>query len=108
MSEPNESTNASLSVSAIIAARDKQPYIQIIIEDGNNAQLTMSQARQVAADILTICARAEADAMIYKFFDAADYPRGAAVEVMKQFRDYRAELDDETVEHSHREPVPGE
>lgn len=82
-------------VNGIVAQRDKMPYIQLSTENGLVVQLTIAQARQVAADILQMSARTEADAMILKFFDKQDFPPGAGAALMDQFRDFRAELDRE-------------
>lgn len=82
-----------LFVNGIVAARDKQPYIQLANENGMIAQMSMSQARQVAQDILVMAARTEADAMIHKFFDKNEFPAEAGNALMIAFRDYRAELD---------------
>lgn len=84
---------AHFFVNGIVAARDKMPYIQLSNEHGIHAQLSIAQARQVAADILQMAARTEADAMILKFFDKRQFPDGAGAQLMTEFRDFRAELD---------------
>jgi uncharacterized protein (DUF1501 family) len=89
-------------VNGIVAQGDKQPYIQLSNENGMLAQLSMAQARQVAQDILTMASRTEADAMLLKFFDRMEFPSGAASALMQEFRDYRATLDDEELDHTHR------
>lgn len=93
-------------VGGIISNRNMQPYIQVEI-DGKIAQLSMAQARSVARQIEVQCARTESDAMIYKFFDDQQYPKGAAQAVMGAFRDFRSKLDEEVVETSETTP-PGE
>ncbi len=93
---------ASFWVNGIVAQRDKQPYIQLSNENGMLGQLSMAEARNVAHDILTMCARTEADAMVLKFFAKSDFPDGAGAALMQGFSDFRAELDDEKVERSHR------
>ncbi|HTF66649.1 MAG TPA: hypothetical protein VK638_28595 [Edaphobacter sp.] len=95
---------ASILVSGIVSHRDKQPYIHLSNENAMLAQLSMAQARNIAMDILQMCARTEADAMILKFFNKADFPENAAAALMIEFRDFRADLDDEAIEASHREP----
>jgi hypothetical protein len=85
-------------VNGIVAARNQKPYIQLSNEKGLIVQFTMSEARQVAMDILVMAAHTEADAMIFKFFDKAQFPQGAAGALMQEFRDFRAELDREAVE----------
>lgn len=80
-------------VNGIVAARNNQPYIQLSNEKGLIAQLSMSQARQIANDIITMCSRTEADAMILKFFKKFDLPAEAASRMLVEFRDFRHELD---------------
>jgi hypothetical protein len=98
----------SLIVNGVVAQRDKQPYIQIGNEDGKLAQLTMAEARNFAMDILQMCARTEADAMIVQFFEKNDFPEGAAGQLLYDFRDFRAKLDDEKIETSRSDPDTGE
>lgn len=90
-------------VNGIVARRDQKPYIQISNEKGLIAQFSMSEARQVAMDILVMAARTEADAMILKFFKKSEFPDGAAGALMREFRDFRAELDQEVAERSDNE-----
>jgi len=99
---------AELLVNGVVSQRDKQPYIQLSNEKGMVAQLSMAQARNVCMDILQMCARAEADAMILKFFDVEEFPEQAAGALMMQFRDFRAKLDDEAIEASRSDPDTGE
>lgn len=91
-------------VNGIVAQRNKQPYIQLSNEKGMIAQLTMGEARQIAHDILLMCSRTEADAMILKFFDRNDFPSGAASALMAEFREFRHELDMEKVTHRDDRP----
>ena len=88
----------SLGVEGLVAARDKQPYVQLFKGRKPIAQLTVAQARNFASDILTMCARTEADAMIYKFFSDRQLPDGAAGAIMQDFREFRLALDSELVE----------
>ena len=85
-------------VNGIVSARNKMPYIQLSTENGMVAQVSIAQARQIAADILQMSARSEADAMILKFFEKFEVLDGAATAMMMQFRDFRAELDKEETE----------
>lgn len=85
-------------VNGIVAQRDKQPYIQLSNEKGMICQLSMGEARNVAHDILTMCARTEADAMVLKFFDKSQFPEAAGAAIMTEFRDFRAELDQQVVD----------
>ena len=91
---------ANFWVSGIVAMRDKQPYIQLSNDNGMIAQLSVTEARQVANDIMLMAARTEADAMLIKFFAQAEFPEQAAAVLMQQFRDYRAELDQQKLERS--------
>jgi hypothetical protein len=97
---------ADFWVNGVVAARDKQPYIQLSNEKGILAQMSMAEARQVAHDILVMCSRTEADAMILKFFDKEEFPKNAGPLIMMDFRDFRAALDDEAIGHTHRGEVP--
>lgn len=85
-------------VSSIVSARDKQPYIQLANEKGMLTQMSMAEARMVALDILQLAARAEADAMLLKFFEIEQLPEGVGVAMMANFRDFRAQLDAELVD----------
>jgi hypothetical protein len=98
---------ADFWVNGIVAARDQQPYIQLSNEQGMIAQMSMAEARQVAQDIQTMCARTEADAMILQFFSEASFPDGLGSDLMIAFREFRAKLDDEAVGHTHRGEVDG-
>lgn len=53
-----------------------------------------------------MAARTEADAVILKFFskDELEMPETAVAAFMQEFRDFRAELDREVVEHSSEDP----
>lgn len=96
---------ADFWVNGIVSARDKQPYVQLSNEKGMIAQLSMAQARQIAMDMLVMCSRTEADAMLLKFFDKHEFPSGAGAALMVEFRDFRAAIDDEEVGHTHRGDV---
>jgi hypothetical protein len=87
----------NILISGIVAARDKMPYVQVDI-DGRMVQLGMGEARSVALDLLRAAGYAEADAMIRRFFDKQDYPRGAADALMVEFREFRAELEKQRVD----------
>lgn len=89
---------AEFWVNGIVSNRDKKPYIQLSNENGIFSQLSMSEARQVANDIMLMASRTEADAMLLKFFGGLDLGENAAAQLMLQFRDYRAELDAEKAE----------
>ena len=89
---------STIWVNGVVAVRDKKPYIQLSNEKGMIAQFSMSEARQMAMDILQMAARSEADAMILKFFNKSEFREGAAVALMAGFRDFRADLDSEVAE----------
>ena len=95
-------------VNGVVAQRDKQPYVQLSNEKGIIAQLSMAQARHIAMDILVMCSRTEADAMILTFFKRNEFPDGAAEHLMQMFREYRMELDQEKIEASWHDPETGE
>jgi hypothetical protein len=97
---------ANFMVTGIVAARDKQPYIQLANENGLIAQLTMAQAQQVAQDILTMAARTEMDAMVLAFFDKAEFPPNAGPALMMDLREYRAALDAEKLERHYEADDP--
>jgi hypothetical protein len=98
---------ADFWVNGIVSGRDKQPYIQLANEKGMIAQLTMSQARKIAADILNMAARTEADAMILKFFEDNSFPHEAASALMVSFRDFRHQLDMDAAEGKEQDPDTG-
>jgi hypothetical protein len=91
-------------IDGIVAMRDKQPYVRLLIDDKPAAQLSMAQARKIAMDILQMSARTEADAIIHRFFSQHDFPPGANAAIMLDFREFRLALDTEPVEGFHSEP----
>jgi hypothetical protein len=91
-------------VNGIVSNRDQQPYVQLSNEKGMIAQLTMAQARIIAMDILIMASRTECDAMVVKFFSEMNLPREAAGHMLVQFRDFRAQLDQEKLERKLDEP----
>jgi hypothetical protein len=92
-------------VNGIVAQRDKKPYIQLSNDKGIIAQLSMGEARNVAWDILQMCARTEVDAMLLAFMSqSANFDEHVGEALMQYFRDYRAEVDQEKVEHSDEGP----
>ena len=107
----DEMKTVGIIVNGIVARRDFQPYIQLMNEDGHMlGQLTMAMARAVAADIVQMCARTEADAMILKFFlEELKSPEEAAAQLLMLFRDFRLELDGEKLQRWAENPddLPG-
>jgi hypothetical protein len=98
------SEKASIQVDGIVAVRDKQPYLRLFANGRQVGQLSMAQARNVAMDILQMCSRTEADAMIHKFFSKQDFPEGANNALMVEFREFRKALDEEPVERWAHDP----
>lgn len=89
---------ADFWVNGVVAVRNGLPYVQLSNEKGMIAQLSMSETRQIAMDMLVMAARTEADAMIHKFFAKEEFPPEASAAVMVGFRDFRAELDADKAE----------
>jgi hypothetical protein len=94
-------------VNSIVAARNSKPYVQLSNDKGMIGQFTVSEARSIAHDLQLAASRAEADAMILRFFRRHDLPDGAAAQLMQDFRDFRHELDMEQVEKSESDPDTG-
>jgi hypothetical protein len=89
-----------IGVEGIVVKRNKQPYILIFRGKTQIGQMTMTAARNFAHDILNMCARTEADAMIFKFFEKVEFPEQAAAAAMLDFRVFRLELDKEVPDTS--------
>jgi hypothetical protein len=98
---------ADFWVNGIVAVRDGNPYIQLSNEKGMIAQLSMSEARQIAMDILVMASRTEVDAMVIKFFGKFDLPKEAASGMLVEFRDFRAHLDADKAERSEDDRTEG-
>lgn len=90
-------------IQGIVSHRDGLPYVQIDI-DGHMVQCSMVEARNVSRDIESSCARAEADAIIWRFFSQNHFPQDAAAHLMVMFRDFRAQLDTEAMEKGIYDP----
>jgi hypothetical protein len=103
----DQPTGITFWVSGIVAVRDNQPYVQLANDKGMIGQFTVSEARSVAQDLMIAASRAEADAMIWKFFSDRDLPQQAAAALMQDFRDFRHTLDMEQVEKSESDPDTG-
>jgi hypothetical protein len=96
----------TLWVNGLVAVSDFQPYIQLSNEDHIVAQMTMAEARNFAMDILQMASRTEADAMIHRFFKDSDNS-DLSGRIMVEFRDFRAGLDSQPVDHgSNGPPAP--
>lgn len=94
-------------VDGIVAARDKEPYVRLII-NGEKAQLNVAEAHKIAVDLIKVAARTEADAMLFRFFTGNLFPPGAAAMLMKDFRYYRQTQDEKPVEQTTVDPDSGE
>jgi hypothetical protein len=96
-----------VSVEGIVARRDKRPYVVLLINN-ERAQLTVADARRIAADLVQMAARTEADAMIHGFFERMEFPAEAGNALMIEFREFRRALDREPVDNFQSEPTQGE
>jgi hypothetical protein len=106
--QPQNGASNVLGVDAIVARRDHQPYVQITTDrHGVVAQLTVAMARRIAGDIVQAAARAEADAMLVRFFEKMDIPAGALMAFMLEFRTFRLGLDTEPVQTTVVDPDTG-
>jgi hypothetical protein len=102
--EPERRETHHVWVEGLVAARDKLPYVTLELEGVSRVQLTVAEARNIAADLTHMAARTEADAMILRFFDKANFPEGAAAALLVDFREFRRALDEQPVERSINEP----
>jgi hypothetical protein len=87
----------SILINGLVASQSKEPRVEIAIGEAVT-QLSIAEARKVAADIVQMAARTEADAMIHRFLKAQQFPEGANIAVMLEFRKFRLALDAEAVE----------
>lgn len=87
----------TFSVDGIVSHRDEKPYIRIFKDKEQLGQFSMAEARNLAHDILTMCSRTEADAMLFKFFKENNLPMQAVAALMVDFRTFRLKLDVEPV-----------
>lgn len=94
-------------VDGIVAARDKQPYVRLMV-NGEQAQLTVAEAHKIAVDLIKVAARTEADAMLLQFFNDQQFSEGAGVALMKEFRYFRQRQDEKNVEGIITDPESGE
>lgn len=94
---PKEPTH-DVWINGMVASQTLQPRIELMTNTGIRMTWSAAEARKIAHDIVTMCSRTEADAMIIKFFTDRDLPLQAAAALMKDFRDFRAELDGEEIE----------
>lgn len=104
MDQPKE---IGITINGIVAHRNYEPYVQILKNNDVVCQCSMAEARNVAMDILQMCARTEADAVIHQFFRQNGFPDQASAQVMLDFRVFRHKLDTEPVEKSMSDPDTG-
>lgn len=93
-----------ISVNAIVAHRNKEPYVQLTLDGKMVLQMNMSEARKIANDFYLAASRAEADAMLLRFFAARELPEQAGAMLMMEFRDFRLGLDLDEAEGSYSAP----
>jgi hypothetical protein len=93
---------ASIWCNGIVSARDKKPYVQIMFE-GKMVQLSMTDTRQFATDLMQSAGRAEADAILFRFFEKLEM-KDALGFLMQEFRDFRHELDEDKAERPNEPP----
>jgi hypothetical protein len=94
-------------INGMVGHTTLQPRIELMSSTGIRMTWSVAEARKIANDIVTMCSRTEADAMLVRFFMARELPMEAAALLMKEFRDYRAELDGEKVEGKQGPPTWG-
>jgi hypothetical protein len=96
-----------ISIEGIVAARDNQPYVILFVNE-QRTQLTIAEAQKIAADLVQMASRTEADAMLVKFFIEQKLPQALLIQLLKDFRDFRFALDTEPVEGFICEPTGGQ
>lgn len=96
-----------ITIDSIVAIRDKKPYVRLMLDGKVIGQLSAAETRKIAADLLQAISRAEADAMIAKFFSTNEFPEGALMALMVEFRKFRQGLDQEPVESTMTDPDTG-
>ena len=84
---------SNLLIKGIVPTKDKKPYIQVSSGKQIIAKLSVREARDFAHYIISVCSRTEADAMILRFFDKKEFPQTAGIVVMKEFQEFRLDLD---------------
>jgi len=97
-----------LVVSGIVAYRDKQPYVDLLVDGVKVAQLSIADAQKIALDMLRMAYRTEADAMIHSFFAKEGFPEQAGAHLMKLFREFRSQNDNMKAEGFEVDPETGE
>lgn len=97
------------SVDALVSHRTREPIVQISTHRlGKVAQLSVAQARKIAGDIVQAAARAEADAMLVKWFNTNGFPEAGLSALLVEFREFRRRLDEEPVTGTMTDPDTGE
>lgn len=98
MPKPNKSRKEGITIEGIVSKRTKEPLVEIRKDRELIAQMSMAQARNIAMDILQMCSRTEADAIIHKFFADKGIPEYEGSMIMLDFREFRNKLDNEEIE----------
>jgi hypothetical protein len=101
-------TGITFWVQGIVAARNGVPYVQLANTERMIGQFTIAEARSIALDLLRSASYAEADAMLFKFFKAQEFPDAALGALMQEFRDFRHALDSERVNTKYSDPDEAE
>lgn len=101
-------TGINIIVNGIVAARNGQPYVQLMTDRRMVAQFTIAEARSVALDLMRSASYAETDAMLHGFFEKMGLPQAALAGLLYEFRDFRFKLDTARVETRHSDPDTGE
>jgi hypothetical protein len=104
--KPKESIH--LWVNGLVAARNQEPYVQIMGDKGIIVQFTVAEARSFAFDLVEASHNAEADAMVVRFFGKLELPAGALAAFMQEFRQFRYLNEQGKVETSRSDPDTGE
>ncbi len=84
-------------INGMVASQSLEPRIELMTSTGIRMTWSVAEARKIAYDLEVMCSRTEADAMIVRFFMNHELPMQAAAQLMKEFRDFRAQLDGEEV-----------
>jgi hypothetical protein len=102
-------TEGQFTIDGIVARRDGLPYLRFFGPDGKQvAQVSVAAARKIAADIVQMAARTEADAIIHRFFSQSKVAADTGAKIMVKFREFRLALDREPVTGTETDPDTGD
>lgn len=86
-----------ISLAGIVARATGEPCVHLKIDGKLIAQLTVTEARSIGSDLMLCASRAEADAMLVRFWKSElgnnDLSEKALYSLLIQFRDFRLGLD---------------